>query len=259
MLNSVLPFTINDLCDIQGLNMILEDLGIKEDAPSTSKLLDYSKLEPNSIRIFNRIIYYLKEQNIDNLDDFIGKENIDIIKIISKTKEHSIETVTAANLRQVLRDKNITNHGEDLDENFIEFLEVDPSHSDTIMVKKFKKAIEQIKKSKYYSYFGTSKRIRRSSSARSISKEKKPIVQSKTNSLLNIHQIFDDQGNSLSRMKSNFDFKNKIKSAVNNWIAKTVSSIGRGKSSVQEVIYSIKNSVIKIRSKISEYCAEINT
>lgn len=227
MLSSVLPFTINDLCDIQGLKMLLENLGIKEDTPSKNKFLDYSKLEPNSVRIFNRIIIYLKDNNIQTVEDFIGKENIEQTTIVSKTKEYVIETVPTVKLRQIFRDKNIINNGEDIDENFIDFLEVSSDHGDTIMIKKLQKAIEQIRTSRYFSYFGISKRTRRLSSARSISKEKIPLMQSKTNSTLNVIQIFDDQGHSLSRKKSNVNFKNKIKLAVNSWVKNTVNLLSK--------------------------------
>ena len=137
-LTNILPLTINDLWDTEGIKMILDTLGIKEDIPPPNKNLDFSKLQPNSIRIFNKIIAYVQENKIDYIDDFIGKKNIEQISIISKTKEHKIETITANKLREVLREKQIIDYGEDLDENFVEFLEVNPKYENIIMISKLK-------------------------------------------------------------------------------------------------------------------------
>ena len=154
-LSEILPLTLNDYWDINGIKILLENLGIWEDIPESSKHLDYSKLEPNSIRLFNKIIKNMKESNISDPDEFIGQENIESVQIFSKTKEDKIDVLKTSTLKTILKDKKILNHWEDLDENFIEFLEVSSNYEDTLMMRKFRKALLQIKSSKYFSYFGT--------------------------------------------------------------------------------------------------------
>ena len=154
-LSEILPLTLNDYWDINGIKILLENLGIWEDIPKSSKHLDYLKLEPNSIRLFNKIIKYMKENNISDPDEFIGQENIESVQIFSKTKEDKIDVLKSSTLKTILKDKKILNHGDDLDENFIEFLEVSSNYEDTLMMRKFRKALLQIKNSRYFSYFGT--------------------------------------------------------------------------------------------------------
>ena len=146
IISDLLPLVLNDYSEINGIKILLENLGIWEDIPKSSKHLDYSKLEPNSIRLFNKIIKYMKESNISDLDEFIGQENIESVQIFSRTKEDKIDVLKSSTLKTILKDKNILNNGEDLDENFIEFLEVSSNCEDTLMIRKFKKALSQIKK-----------------------------------------------------------------------------------------------------------------
>lgn len=55
---------IQDFIDVAVLREIMENLGIVEDIPPSTKHIDYNKLEGQSIRIFNRIIKYMKKNEI---------------------------------------------------------------------------------------------------------------------------------------------------------------------------------------------------
>uniref|UniRef100_A0A7S3IZZ3 Uncharacterized protein n=1 Tax=Euplotes harpa TaxID=151035 RepID=A0A7S3IZZ3_9SPIT len=117
---------------------ILEMLGIRKDVPLATKHMDYTKLEGEAIRIFNRIIKYMDKNHIDDVMEFVGKKNIQNVTIVSKTKEHWIETVHRDKMRDVLRSKAIIRYGEELNDNFVEFLQVSPDHDEIIMASKFK-------------------------------------------------------------------------------------------------------------------------
>lgn len=150
---------IQDFVDVRVVLDIMNDLGISENLPPSNKHMDYKKLEGPSIRIFNRIINYMKTNEIMDIINFLNKENLDLIEVVGKDKQDTIETIQALKLRDILRDKDIINYGEELDDNFIEFLEVSPQYNDIIMIRKLKKAIKQIKECKYFQYFGDEKRV----------------------------------------------------------------------------------------------------
>ena len=61
----------------------------------------------------------MNEQEIEDIEDFIGKENLDTIEIVTKNKTENIEMITPIKLREVLQEKDIINYGQDLDDEFI--------------------------------------------------------------------------------------------------------------------------------------------
>lgn len=119
----------------------------------------YEDLEPSAIRLFNSIIEDMEINNIDSPKDFLDKNLISKISWVSKNKQEDVEVVDFTKLRTFLCDKGIVWYGKDLDENFKDFLEMSPMHDDIMMVRKFVKAVNQIKNWKYFKLFGTSKRV----------------------------------------------------------------------------------------------------
>jgi len=156
---------MQDFVDVKLVLKILEDLGIFEDVPPSNKHLDYNKLEGPAIRIFNEIIRYMKTNEIIDTLEFINKDNCDLIEVVGKDKSDTIQVIQALKLRDVLRSKDIINYGDDLNENFTEFLEVSPEYSDIIMIRKLKKAIRDIENCKYFRNFGESRRVKARNSA----------------------------------------------------------------------------------------------
>ena len=115
---------IQDYIDIKIIQDFLSDLGIKEDLPVKTKHMDFSTLEPEDIRIFNKIIQYMEVNQIDGVANFLKEENIDTIKCIGKSKEEVIQIIEDNKFREVLRDKGILHYGEEMSETLTQFLEI---------------------------------------------------------------------------------------------------------------------------------------
>lgn len=153
-LNDLLIPVYKDFVDITILEKSLTSLGIHEDFPQPTKQLDFANLEGSAIRKFNKIIKYMKENDMTEVSDLIQKNNIDMFTVVSKTKEHIIQTISAEKFKDILKSKNILEAGEELDENFVEFVQVSKEHDDIIMVSKLQKAVAKIRNHRYFSYFG---------------------------------------------------------------------------------------------------------
>lgn len=210
---------MQDFVDVKVVSKIMEDLGIVEDIPPATKHLDYNKLQGPAIRIFNRIVRYMKTNEIIDVIEFLHKENCELIDVVSKTKQDKIETIQAVKLRDVLRSKDIIQYGEDLDENFIEFLELSPEYNDIIMIRKLKKAIKDIKESKYFQHFGYDKREGEPEPSDDDLQPKRSINKSPTK-----YYSQTDFRDTLSEMKElnkdkdlSRDIKKKIQKAVEDW------------------------------------------
>ena len=115
----LVPSLLNGWIDITKIEELLIKLGIEDEKPVPTKHLNYSKLTGPSIRIFNKINHDMNEQEIEDIEDFIGKENLDTIEIVTKNKTENIEMITPIKLREVLQEKDIINYGQDLDDEFI--------------------------------------------------------------------------------------------------------------------------------------------
>ena len=153
-LNDFLVSMLNDSTDVKELITIMKGLGIVEDFPASTKTIDYFQLEGRTIRIFNRIIGYMKECDISDCIDIIPKEEIDLFTVVSKDKERMVETIRTFKFRDLLRSKDIINYGEELEEQFLELLVINENHKDIILLQKFMKITDIIWKFKYFSYFG---------------------------------------------------------------------------------------------------------
>lgn len=88
--------------DITKLENILAKLGIEDEKPVSTKHLDYSKLTGNSIRIFNKINHDMNELEIEDVAEFIGKDNLELVEVVTKTKTEQVETIHAHKMRTVL-------------------------------------------------------------------------------------------------------------------------------------------------------------
>ena len=65
--------------------MILADIGVVDQLPSSTSKLDFTKLTGPSIRLFNKINTYLeKNQLVDQIEIFIGESNLEAYEVVSK-------------------------------------------------------------------------------------------------------------------------------------------------------------------------------
>lgn len=118
-IKSIVPSLLKGCIDITRLEELLVKLGIEDEKPIPTKHLNYSKLTGPSIRIFNKINHDMNELEIDEIEDFIGKENLDTIEIVTKNKTENVQTITPIKLMEVLQQKGIINYGQDLDDEFV--------------------------------------------------------------------------------------------------------------------------------------------
>jgi hypothetical protein len=229
---------IQDFVDVKILKEIMEDLGISEDIPPSTRHMDYNKLEGPSIRIFNRIIKYMKRHKISDVVDFLCKENWDLIEVVGKEKRDNIQVIEATKMRDILRNKDIIGYGEDLNDNFAEFLEVSPEYSNIIMVRKLKKALKDIENCRYFQRFGVDRRVKREDLEERRLFNMNKLSYKKTLS----HSSIIQKENNASRMQNLFnlkfsdDLQNKIQNAL-----KSSKYIKLGKDKVWKTV-EVKNS-----------------
>ena len=134
-----------DSIDIKNLEEITKNFGINEDYPADNKHLNYSTLTGPAIRTFNKIIKYITENNISDIMNLIPKNKIEKITLVSKTKEETIDFISSSSLEEVLRSNNILKRSENLDQEIIDFTEINQNFDSMIMIRKLKKAINDIK------------------------------------------------------------------------------------------------------------------
>lgn len=233
---------IQDFVDVKVVLKIMEDLGITEDIPPATKHLDYNKLEGPAIRIFNRIIRYMKTNEIIDVIEFLHKENCELIDVVSKTKQDKIETIQAAKLRDVLRSKDIIQYGEDLDDNFIEFLELSPEFNKIIMIRKLKKAIKDIKDWKYFQYYGYDKREGESEPPDEDLQMKRSINKSPTKyySQQNLRETMSELKELSKDRDLSQDVKRKIQKAIEEWKLNKLTT-ERGQKEAQSTSPTVRN------------------
>jgi hypothetical protein len=59
---------MSDFLSVKDIVHVFENLGIREDIPKSTKFMNFEVLDGDGIRIFNRIIKYLKYYQIQSLD-----------------------------------------------------------------------------------------------------------------------------------------------------------------------------------------------
>jgi len=73
-----------DVIDADKFIKIMEALDIKEDIPKSTGTMDYHQLVAADIRMVNAIIEHMDSNDIENFEDFIGKDKIKEIEVVSK-------------------------------------------------------------------------------------------------------------------------------------------------------------------------------
>ena len=145
LLKDVIKPIWTDAIDVNNLEEITKNFGIYEDYPTDNKHLDYSSLTGPSIRTFNKIIKYMNENYISNILSMIPKNKIEKITLVSKTKEETIDYITPSSFEEVLRNKNILKRSENLEQEIIDFTEINQNYENMIMIRKLKRCIVDIK------------------------------------------------------------------------------------------------------------------
>ena len=95
----------------------------------------------------------MDENEIENIEDFIGKNNISIIEVISSNNKEDIKVVDANKFLDVLIDKNIVD--DEINEGLHIFLALSVDNLDLLMFRKIRKWIKDFNRVKFFKYFGS--------------------------------------------------------------------------------------------------------
>lgn len=126
-----------DVIEVEKIVKILEELDIKEDKPVASKNFDYRHLSAPDIRQVNRIIAYMEENDISEVEDFLGRERINRIEVIGNNKREDIEIIDIDQFTDCLEDKNLIENDE-LSDGIQMFFAISLDNIDKLMVRKIK-------------------------------------------------------------------------------------------------------------------------
>ena len=132
------------MVDLKTILNVFEILGIHEDIPQSTKILNFDLLDGRCIRILNRLIVFMDKKNIDDVKKLLPPEDIERLQIISKNREYEIEAISIKNFRDLLVKLKIINHGEELNDSLVEFLELSPDHDHLILLKKLQKGLKLV-------------------------------------------------------------------------------------------------------------------
>lgn len=157
-LKVVLAPTIRDLVEVRKVIKMMSHSGIKEDFPPKKGRLNYEKLKGPSIRTFNKIIEYLKENNVTNISDILPQHCLKTVEIVAKNRTVKTQTISAKHLTSLLRGIEVIKPNEDLDQDFIDFIEISPEYDNIIIVNTLKRAIKDVSNCRYFQTFGTETR-----------------------------------------------------------------------------------------------------
>jgi len=61
--------------------------------------------------------------------------------VISKQKQHNIQVISDLKMREILQDKKIIPYGEELNEEFVDFLSLNDDFDTIIMLNKFRRSL----------------------------------------------------------------------------------------------------------------------
>jgi hypothetical protein len=127
-----------DVIEVEKISKILEELMIKEDIPAPSKNFNYKHLTAPDIRLMNKVVQYMEEHNIEEIEDFVGKERIKLIEVVGNKKKEDIQVINAHDFLQSLIEKNLIDDDE-LNEGLQMFFAISVDNMDKLMVRKIKK------------------------------------------------------------------------------------------------------------------------
>lgn len=127
-----------DVIEVEKISKILEELMIKEDIPAPSKNFNYKHLTAPDIRLMNKVVQYMEEHNIEEIEDFVGKERIKLIEVVGNKKKEDIQVINAHDFLQSLIEKNLIDDDE-LNEGLQMFFAISVDNMDKLMLRKIKK------------------------------------------------------------------------------------------------------------------------
>ena len=96
----------------------------------------------------------MKENDIHEVSKLIQRNEMDLLNVISKNKEHLIQVIQIVKFQDIMRSKDIIKSGEEFTEKFIDLVQLNDDHDDVIVINKLHKLISKIQSHKYFTFFG---------------------------------------------------------------------------------------------------------
>ena len=88
------------------------------------------------------------------IEQLLGADKIESIEVVSQVKTENVAVINFMSFRAALSELGVIPYGEDLDDGIQTLLQLSSSCENLIMIRKLKKCIADIKKFKYFTYFG---------------------------------------------------------------------------------------------------------
>ena len=148
--------SLPDLFVLSELELILASCGLRNSLPQT-KNFDYTRLDPRSKRIMNRLNAHLKAKGL-SVEEFVAPILEQVEVQASNSKSETLSVMNAGRFNELLCRNGIRHSEEDYD-NLNMFLCLNEnSYLDVLMLRKLKVAILDFSRSDYLQSFGVKKR-----------------------------------------------------------------------------------------------------
>lgn len=143
-LKTVFTPLISDLVNVDIVVKTFEILGIREDVPQVYKGMNFDTLTGSAIRVINRILKYMNENNIQDIHILVEPCELKAVTVVSKKGEWKVETVALSDFETFLKQKKIIDYSEHLDDRLVELFQLSNDHDDMLVVKKIEKVLNKV-------------------------------------------------------------------------------------------------------------------
>lgn len=82
-----------DVVKVKSLEKFLEELGITEKLPKSTRHVDYTQLDVASVRLLNKINEVMEKDFDGDVEAFVGEENIDSYEVVSSQKTEKLKII----------------------------------------------------------------------------------------------------------------------------------------------------------------------
>ena len=143
-LKTVFTPLISDLVNVDIVVKTFEILGIREDVPQVCKSMNFDTLTGSAIRVINKILKYMNENNILDIHMLVEPCELKAVTVVSKKGEWKVETVALSDFETFLKQKKIIDYSEHLDDRLVELFQLSNDHDDMLVVKKIEKVLNKV-------------------------------------------------------------------------------------------------------------------
>jgi hypothetical protein len=78
-------------------------------------------------------------------EEFIPEDYQESNIVVSKVKEQHIKTISCSKMKELMLSRKLILHCDELDEVFVEFLQLSDQHDHLLLIKKFIRALKEVR------------------------------------------------------------------------------------------------------------------